>query len=161
MTWSRLVQFPRKQVPRWFAKWQRTCSAVRPSGGKTERRQRVTYDSVKRFRKRHHGGGRHHRAPLVRQALFEWFVSMRFNVDWDALNKRFHSRGNVRKAIGRFTRGLVRTKATQLIADYVSASLLNGQRPKITEPTPRWLASFSDDYGLSFRYPNRMYKVSK
>ena len=54
------------------------------------------------------GGGRHHKVPLLRQALYEWWSSMRYAIEWKQLAANRRSRG--KKNLARFPRSLLRVK---------------------------------------------------
>ena len=164
---------PISNVRRWLRTWRcrssgddrqlrgplvsRVAALQRPGAGK----RAITN---LRFRKRHAGQNGNHlvKAHIVRHSLFEWFVSLRYNVDWKAASDapRCHSRGAAHRAIARYTRGLLRAKLRQLHADYAAACLVHGSRgPKIFVPTDAWFKRFEQDYGLVLRSPNRQYKV--
>ena len=95
--------------------------------------------------------GAQHKLPYVRQQLYEWFIAMRYAIDWKALNAQLRSRGR-HKAIGRFPRSLLRTKFHQLQADYCHHCLVNGvkvkalrqrkQRPNGGVPTAQWFKTW-------------------
>ena len=76
-------------------------------------------------RKRAPGGGRHHKAQHVRAALFEWFTSIRYAIDWKQLIANNRSRGRIHLA--RFPASMLKLKAQQFLQDYVHACLVNGQ----------------------------------
>ena len=100
------------------------------------------------------------RCPWVRDALYQWFVSIRYSVDWKACEGKARSSGQP-KCLARFTRGLLRQKIKQLMFDYCSQCLVRGKRPPTFQPTARWFSGWQREYGLSMRKPNRKYKVPK
>ena len=77
-------------------------------------------------RKRDFGGGRHYKAADVRRCLYDWWVSMRYAIDWKKLATQHRSRG--KKLLARIPRSLLRTKAKELFTDHAIAALLNGKR---------------------------------
>ena len=83
------------------------------------------------------------KAPLVREQLFEWFCILRHSVRV------------------RVPPVLVELKAKQLVQDYITASLRNGQQPKPPVITRHWLKEWQMEYRVSFRKPNRKFKVAK
>ena len=86
---------------------------------------------------------------------------MRFNTDWQAIGSQSHSRGTAQKAIARYTRGLLRVKVRQMLADYAGICLVNGTQPQLFTLRHAWFKRFENAYGLCFRAPNRQYKVSQ
>ena len=83
------------------------------------------------------------KAPVVRETLFEWFSIMR-----DSVKTRFPPK-------------LIEAKAKQLVQDYVSACLINGVQPNPPTINGKWLKRWQMEYHLSFRKPNRKFKVPK
>ena len=55
----------------------------------------------------------------VREALYRWFVSIRYSVDWKVCEGNDRSIGQP-KFLARFTRGVLRQKLKQLMIDYCS-----------------------------------------
>ena len=100
------------------------------------------------------------RCAWVREALYQWFVSIRYSVDWKACEGKASSSGQP-KCLARFTRGLLRLKIKQLMIDYCSQCLVKGIRPTTFQPTAAWFSRWQREYGLSMRKPNRKYKVPK
>ena len=100
------------------------------------------------------------RCAWVRDALYQWFASVRYSVDWKVCEGKARSSGEP-KCLARFTRALLRQKLKQLMIDYCSQCLLRGQKPTTFQPTARWFAGWQREYGLSMRKPNRKYKVPK
>ena len=99
--------------------------------------------------------------PAVRDGFFEWWVGMRFAVDWRALaasnNRRNH------KCICRMPKSTLRVKILDLQSDWIAAHLLNGERKilKTDDPTPHWFALFEDEYGVSFKRANHKYEIAR
>ena len=100
------------------------------------------------------------RCPWVRDALYQWFVSIRYSIDWKECEGKAKSSGQP-KCLARFTRGLLRQKLMQLMLDYCSQCLVRGQKATTFKPTARWFSLWQREYGLSMRKPNRKYKVPK
>ena len=100
------------------------------------------------------------RCPWVRDALYQWFVSIRYSVDWKACEGKASSSGQP-KCLARSTRGLLREKLKQLMLDYCSQCLVRGQKATTFKPTARWFSLWQLEYGLSMRKPNRKFKVAK
>ena len=92
--------------------------------------------------------------------MYEWFVTMRYSIDWKACEKALRSSGKM-KCMGRFTRALLRQKVNQLLHDYCHQCLLRGVKPRTFQPTPGWFDTWEADHGLSMRKPNRKFKVPK
>ena len=101
--------------------------------------------------------------PMVREALYEWFVSMRYCIDWKALKEqRCKDRScGQRKAIGRFPRSLLLAKVWDLLEQYTRTCLVQGVKPRLFKPTSRWFKAWQSEYGLSMRRPNRKYKCPR
>ena len=87
------------------------------------------------------------KAPLVREQLFEWFSILRHSV-------------NTRISV-RIPPRLLQLKAEQLVQDYIAASLRNGIRPSPPMITGHWLKEWQMEYRVSFRRPNRKFKVAR
>ena len=94
------------------------------------------------------------------QLLFEWFIGLRYSIDWTKYNKDCRSRGD-HKSIGRFPRSLLRSKVKQFLADYLHASLAAGVPAVGFSPNARWFAEWQCDYGLTMLQPNRKFKVAR
>ena len=85
---------------------------------------------------------------------------MRYSIDWKACEASLRS-GGQKKAMARFTRGLLRQKVNQLLQDYCHQCLLRGAKLVTFKPTARWFSRWQAEYGLNMRIPNRKYKVPK
>ena len=83
------------------------------------------------------------KAPIVREQLFEWFATLRHSV----------------KVLTRIPPKVVELKAKRLIHEYVVETLMAGGIPKPPVVTGRWLKEWRMEYRVSFRRPNRKYKV--
>ena len=94
----------------------------------------------------------------MREALYRWFVSIRYSIDWKRCASKARSSGQP-KCLARFTRGLLRQKLKQLMIDYCNESLVRGIKPKTFQPTARWFSGWQREYGLNMRKPNSKYKV--
>ena len=113
-------------------------------------------------RKRKDGGGRNYSMPLVRQWLYDWFVALRYNIDWNKYAERLQARGRHR-CIGRFPISLIRVRLNQLTEDYMRECLLNGTKVNVPRSAGdwRWTLRWMREYGLSLRKANRRYKCPK
>jgi hypothetical protein len=87
--------------------------------------------------------GRPIKAIPVREQLFEWFVMIRSSL------------------LGRMPYKIMMTRAKMLLLDYVEACMAQGIVPDVFKPTPKWMRGFKREYGLSFRKPNKRYKLSR
>ena len=140
----------------WFAAWKKApCDT---DGRVHDRRssRKVRQHHLKRSR----GAGAPCKAPLVREELFRWFIAMRYSIDWKALDAQRRSCGK-HKCVGRFPRRLLCTKLQQLMGDHCRAALLAGVQPQGFHICSRWLREFECEFGVSFRQPNRKFKVPK
>ena len=146
-------------VRRWYTTWQQTQNTS------FKHRKTTVKSSIKKVRgpnrfRRDGLQGKPTACPIVRQQLFEWFMTMRYSIDWHGLERQLRSSGKV-KCIGRFTRSLMLTKVKHLLHLYVHECLVHGAKPQIFVPRSDWFSRFEYDYGLSMRKPNRKYKVPK
>ena len=91
--------------------------------------------------------GRGKKAPIVRTLLFEWFSILRHSIDT--------------KVMSRFPPKLVELKAKQLVSEYVQESLKAGVQPNPPSITSHWISEWAAEYRVSFRVPNRKFKVPK
>ena len=98
--------------------------------------------------------------PWLRRALYEWFATARYSIDWKGVRASLRSGGG-RKCLARFTRQLVRQKARQLPQDYCFQSLIQGNRAVCVQLRGRWFTEWELEYGLSMRKANRKYTVPK
>ena len=107
------------------------------------------------------GAGRPWKALWVREALFDWFVSMRYAIDWKKRDSMLRKCGR-HKLVGRFPRALFVQRAKMLTQQYIEESLLLGKPVEVPDVNRSdWNARFEADYGLSLRRPNRRYKIPK
>ena len=111
------------------------------------------------IRKRAPGGGPHHKAQHVRAALFEWFTSIRYAIDWKQLIA--HNRSCGRTHLARFPQSMLKLKVQQFLQDYAHACLVNGQRVVSFTADSHWFRRWEEDYGLSMRRANRKYAVPR
>jgi len=102
--------------------------------------------------------GKRHRAMCVRERLYEWFISMRYSIDWKKYNAACRSRGRP-KCVGRFPRSLLKAKLQEFLADYCHMQLVNGLRPTPFQITPQWFSGWENEFGLCMKQPNRKFKV--
>ena len=107
------------------------------------------------------GAGRPFSLPGIRDALFEWWIQIRFAVDWTELAKHNNAKG--KKCLCRFPRAVIRWKVDQLLAEYAASVFIAGSKKamRMMNVTSRWLACFENEYGVSFRQANRRYEVSR
>ena len=112
------------------------------------------------LRMRAAGGGRRHKAVIVRQELYEWYASIRFAIDWKRVIEENRSRG-LKKNLARFPRSIMRVKVQQLLREHAHASILNGVRPQTFKPDSWWFQRWQEDYGLSLRQANRKFAVPR
>ena len=98
--------------------------------------------------------------PWLRTALYEWFVSLRYSVDWKAVAKSAAPQLR-RKVMARFTRSFVKAKAKQLLQLYLRESLTRGLKTKGVDLRSRWFRAWEAEHGLNMKKPNRKYKVPK
>ena len=103
--------------------------------------------------------GKHHKVPLVRQALYEWWTSMRYAIDWKQLVANRRSRG--KKNLARFPRSILRVKVYQLLEDHAYACLLNGVSVQKVDPNSWWFKRWGESYGLCMRKANRKCTVPR
>ena len=87
------------------------------------------------------------KAPAVRQGLFEWFSTLRHSLEF--------------KVRTRFPPKLAEIKAKQLVQDYCAACLKSGVRPNPPVIGTHWLSCWRAEYRVSFRRPNRKFKVPR
>ena len=105
------------------------------------------------------GGGPKYKAPCVRQARYEWFVGVRYAIDWTKTVSENRSRG--RKHLDRFPRSLIIAKAHQLLQEHSYACLLHGVPAVGVTVDSHWLKRFEEEWGLSMRLANRKYQVPR
>ena len=96
----------RKLIKRWHASWRDDNHVV--LGRAPSARGWLVGNKV-RQRKPGFCGVHLQKVPLVKDQLYEWFLSMRYSIDWKRLNQEARSRGD-RKAIGRFPQSLLELK---------------------------------------------------
>ena len=151
-----------RMMRRWHAEWQKNTSLQTSSTELSTATTRSGGTMLVWSRRQRQGSfqGRPVACPWLRQALFEWFMSMRYSIDWEAVRGSFRS-GEGHKCMARFTKKLMRTKAEQLLQDYCYESLLRGLKPQSVKLTSKWWTGWQRDYGLSMRKANRKYKVPK
>jgi hypothetical protein len=153
------LKYGSQNIRRWHKHWKSK------HGHQTAVFKKQLKSNVRRVRffqrKRINGlQGKRSACPLVRQLLFEWFISMRYAIDWEKLGQHIRSSGKV-KCMGRFPRSLLKAKVNQLLEDYCRESLIQGVALTTFKPRSDWWSRWEDEYGLSMRYPNRKFKVPK
>ena len=157
-------KFPRT-LYRWYQEYLREGKCLSEVGfDKYAKKPRTGTHSLTRLstRKRWYGGGRPPHCDIVRQQLYDWFVCLRYSIDWKKFGQP-RSRGGAkrRKCQARFPRCIMKAKASQLLENYVAECLINGVRPHTVQLTSKWFKQFERDYNLSMRAPNRKFKVPK
>ena len=144
-----------KSIRQWYKAWRDTPAYASTAIGRkktirSERcllKSRATVKSHSRFRGV--GAGAKCRAPLVRQALYQWWSSIRYAIDWKQLAENRRSRG--KKHLARFPRSVLRLKLLQLLADHAGACLLNSRPVQTVDPISWWFRRWEEDFGLSLR----------
>jgi len=160
LSWPKALEnkhaYQRKQVKRWYFKslLGDTVKGARGRGNK------VKQGFLKRKRAAGDYGTHLVKAPILRKRLYEWFLSVRYAIDWKEINARARSGGRP-KAIGRFPRSLLKAKLKQFQAEYAEECLTRGVKVSLFEPNAKWFKSWENEYGLSMQNPNRKYKCSK
>jgi len=154
------------KLRRWYDHWSKSSSDVlaavadpsKPmADGKSLLKSRARKPGWKRQRAA--GGGAKVKAPLVRQALYEWWTGLRYSIDWKKLAEERRSRG--KKLVARFPLSVLKLKVAQLLEDFAYASLLNGIPVRSFVPDGHWFARWEEDFGLSMRKANRKYQVPR
>jgi hypothetical protein len=152
-----------KLVLRWYADFLAAGDGLNPKQVGV-RGARLAIPTAMRKRRAGDCGAHLVKAPIVRRKMYEWWLSVRWSVDWQKqqseLNGRLKSRG-LRKAMGRFPRSMLQQKCLQLQTEYAEESLKRGLTVKLFAPTTKWFKGWEQEYGLSMRAPNRKYKCSK
>ena len=154
-------RFPTQHVRKWHRHWLAETSggnAIAAQGPKSLLKSWAR--KPLHCRSRVGGAGRPFQAPLVRQALYEWWSSIRYSIDWKALVASRRSRGR-KKNLARFPRKVLRMKAIELLECHAHAALLSGARVRSFVPDAHWFARWEEEYGLSMRRANRKYQVPR
>ena len=96
-----------KQIRHWHSTWRKSTANVAAAVADKRCHVGVGASLLKTkapmtecARQRAFGGGRPKKAPLVRQALYEWWCSIRYAIDWKQLVADRRSRG--KKSLARF-----------------------------------------------------------
>ena len=105
-------------------------------------RQRLLVANAKLYRLRGRQG-RPKKAAIIGELLWEWFASIRNSI------------------VGRIPATVVVSKAQQVCEDYVVESLRRGIDPQPPVVDGQWVRRWRVDRGVSFRKPNRKWKVPK
>ena len=152
-----------KRPVKFLDDWVKKLSVTAQVSGKAQHSQRLpSTRRLVRFhnRTRMNGGGRNYKCPWVREALYDWFVGMRYAIDWKR-QRTLHSNGGGKKCAARFPRGLMYAKARSLMTDYVKAKVVSGEKPEAPVINAQWFVRWQQEYGLSMLQPNRRFKVPK
>ena len=154
-----------RSVLRWHAQWMKDIRLQNHTGKEGGGTRAGSGGSLqlqmgKRRQRERRFQGRPVACPWLRQALFQWFATMRYSIDWNRVRASLRS-GGARKSLARFTRRLVRQKARQLLQDYCYQCLMQAQKLVSVKLTARWFRNWEAEYGLSMRKANRKYKVPK
>ena len=153
---------PCRSLRAWHAQWQKDARLRNP-GAKIVEGRHGSAGVLQMWQRRQRERGLQGRpvaCAWLRQSLFEWFMTMRYSIDWNAVRGSLRS-GGQKKSLARFTRQLMRQKAQQLLQDYCHECLMRGQRATAVQLTARWFSNWEADYGLNMRKANRKYKVPK
>jgi len=118
----------------------------------TPRTGQHNYDTQYAFkrestRRRASGGGRHRKAPVLREMLMEWYGIIRHSVDT--------------KVMVRFPKLVLLVKAQMLQQEYCAMCLRKSIQPEPVEITMRWVNTVLQEYRISHLQPNRKYKVAR
>ena len=160
LTWSRAsTTQAARAVRKWHKAWKKTGGVV--ACARLVSKDRQVEKVTLRNRRRNVGAGRPPKCPWLRQALYEWFTSVRYAIDWEAIHNRTAVAVTREKCLARFTSALIKQKAIQLLADHVSASLVRGVPVRSCSLNSHWFACWRQEYGLSMKRPNRKYKVPR
>ena len=151
-------------VAQWFRRGRSDCASTAVAQvdiSKKVRRARHRFGAplTDGRRRRKLGGGRKYKAGIVREALYEWWVGLRYSIDWKALKRANRSRG--KQCLARIPRVILRSRAQALQADYAAACLLVGDRVDAFKIDSHWLTRWESSYGLSLRVANRKFSVSR
>ena len=106
-------------IKRWYASWRDDNHVVR---GRAPSARGWHVGNKVRQRKPGFYGVHLPKVPLVRDQLYEWFLSMRYSIDWKRINQEARSRGD-RNAIGRFPTSVLKTKLQELLRTDAEKSL--------------------------------------
>ncbi len=87
--------------------------------------------------------GRPPKASLVKDMLFEWFCSIKRSVK------------------GRISPAVITVKARGLMQEHIEEHLRRGMQAKAAVVNSSWVFRWRREYGVSFRLPNRKWKVSR
>ena len=150
-----------RYLARSYKAWKKD-GALEKTNKHILKRKNAGYKRLEPGQRRRRQGlqGRLSKMPLVRQELYDWFVGMRYAIDWKAYNRQLRSCGK-KKIIGRFPRSLLREKLKQLTEDYCRECLILGEKPDPAIGSAQWFDNWQLDYGLSMLVANRRYKVPK
>ena len=145
-------QLTSKTLRAWYSSWSgqhgSDVNAVAGQGKKVRKEMSFLKSRAPvaaHLRLRGLGAGRNYKAPLIRRALYEWFTSIRYAIDWKQLVENRRSRG--RKHLARFPRSVLRVKLNQLQADQAAASILHGVRVVTITPTSWWFKRLEEEFG--------------
>ena len=159
----------RRNIINWYDRWKKDGRqhVVGPKGRlAVVRKKPVQNKRVNEQRRRVQHPGRPPKCQWLRQRLYEWWTGVRYAIDWEVvktslLKKTPVHRQSLNKAMGRYSRGLVKQKANQLQQDYCTACMIRGTVPRVVNITCHWLKNWEGEFGLSMRKANRKYKVPK
>ncbi len=163
---SKKKQLTGKTIRGWHGSWkgQPDCGENAVAGQRKKVRKEMSFLKSRapvagHLRLRGLGGGAKYKAPLIRRALYEWWSSIRYAIDWKQLVENRRSRG--KKHLARFPRSVLRVKLNQLQADQATASILQGVRVVTIKPDSWWFRRWEEEFGLSMRQANRKYAVPR
>ena len=161
---------PNGAIQKWYTTWRASDRVVSTAighgkmelgqvsvGKMSSRKSKVDSNIVPHHKRmRAQGGGRKCTLPAVREALYEWFVGLRYAIDWQKLPQ---AKGGIK--LCRFPRSLLRAKAKQLMLDYMRACLTNGKPAVAVDFSGHWFRLWEKEYGLAMRQANRKYSVPR
>ena len=159
VTFQGKIKQPARALHRWHKRWiqdgahTKTAVAVKRS---IDRYKGVARSKLKHAPK----DGRPSENNWVRESLFEWFVAMRYSINWRKYNAALRSSGQ-HKAMGRFPKALLINKAKEFLQEYLRVVMIAGKKCSAINLDWKWFKRWSMEYGLSLRAPNRKYKVAK
>ena len=170
--WTAKVRtLPNGSIQKWYKTWRTTGEVVSAAVGSDKaelcqvnvgkagsRKSKIDSKIVPRYKRiRAPGAGRRCKVPCVREALYEWFVSIRYAVDWQKMLA--NGKGGIK--LCRFPRSLLRAKANQLLAEYMQACLVNGEPAVAVHINGHWFRLWEEENGLAMRQANRKYAVPR
>ena len=167
IVWTGKKKLQAKQIHGWYKSWcdllSNEMSAVADGPTTKLRSEKCLLKSrgrVKAYtRRRRAGGGARVKLFFLRKALYEWWSSIRYAIDWSKMAEERRSRG--KSNLARFPRSVLRLKMQQLLAEHAQACLLSGLPVETVNLDSWWFSRWEEDHGLSMRCANRKYEVPR